>query len=88
MEKFVKGKSWRVKIPLHLVHRDLMGPLEHPSISGFRYVLTFIDDYSRRIWVYFLKQKNEVLDKFKEFKSFVEKKSGKYINILRTDDGK
>ena len=55
MEKFVKGKSWRAKTPLHLVHSDLMGPLEHPSISGLRYVLTFIDDYSRKIWVYFLK---------------------------------
>ena len=57
MEKFVKSKSWRAKTPLHLVHSDLMGPLEHPSISGFMYVLTFIDDYSKRIWVYFLKAK-------------------------------
>ena len=32
MEKFVNGKSWRAKSPLHLVHSDLMGPLEHPSI--------------------------------------------------------
>ena len=88
MGKFANGKSWRAKTPLHLVHSDLIGPLEHPSILGFTYVLTFIDDYSRRIWVYFLKQKNEVFDKFKEFKSFVEKQSGKYIKILRTDNGK
>ena len=36
----------------------------------------------------FFKAKNEVFDKFKEFKSFVEKQSGKYIQILRTDNGK
>jgi transposase InsO family protein len=88
MEKFIKGKSWRDKTPLHLVHSELMGPLEHPFISGFRYVLTFIDDYSRRIWVYFLNNRDEVFGKFKEFKAFVEKQSGKSINILRTDNGK
>jgi transposase InsO family protein len=88
MEKFIKGKSWRSKTPLHLVHSDLMGPLEHPSISGSRYVLTFIDDYNRRIWVYFLKNKDEVFGKFKEFQDFVEKQSGKSIKILRTHNGK
>ena len=88
MEKFVKGKSWRAKTPLYLVHSDHMGPLEYPSISGFRYVLTFIDDCIKRILVYFLKQKNEVFNKFKEFNPFVEKQSGKYIKILRIDIGK
>ena len=88
MEKFIKGKSWRAKTPLHLVHSDLMGPLEHPSISGSKYVLTFIDDQRRRIWVYFLKNKDEVFGKFKKFKAFVEKQSGKSIKILSTDNGK
>jgi transposase InsO family protein len=65
-----------------------MGPLEHPSISCFRYALTFINDYSRRIWVYFLENNYEVFGKFKEFKAFVEKQSGKSIKILRTHNGK
>jgi len=58
-----------------------MGPLEHPSISGFMYVLTFIYDYRRRIWVYFVKNKDESFGKFKEFKAFVEKQSGKYVKF-------
>ena len=85
--KLIKGKPWRDKTPLHLVHSDLMGPLEHPSISGFTYILTFIDDYNRRIWIYFLKHIYEVFEKFKELKSFVEKQSGKCIKILRIDNG-
>lgn len=36
-------------------------------------MLTFIDDYSRNVWVYFLKHKNEVFDWFKKFKTLIEK---------------
>ena len=49
--------------------------------------MTFIDDYSRKTWFYFLKQKSETFDKFKEFKAFVEKQSGLSIKILRSDRG-
>jgi hypothetical protein len=40
------------------------GPLSYPSFSRYKYFLTFIYDLSRRTWVYFLKHKNEVFDKF------------------------
>ena len=33
---------------------------------------TFIDDYSRKVWVYFMKQKSEVFGKFKTWKAEVE----------------
>jgi hypothetical protein len=59
-EKFEKGKDWRASSPLELVHSDLMGPFPDPSISKARYMMTFIDDYSRHTWVYFLRQKFEV----------------------------
>ena len=49
--------------------------------------LTFIDDYSRKTWVYFLKRKSEVFDIFKEFKILVERQSGHYIKVLRSDQG-
>jgi hypothetical protein len=44
--------------PLQLVHSDLSGLLSSP-FSGCKYFLTFIDDFSRRTWVYFLKLKSE-----------------------------
>ena len=50
-------------------------------------MLTFIDDYTRKTWVYFLKLKSEVLEKFCHFKALVEKQSGKHIKVLRTDRG-
>jgi transposase InsO family protein len=58
-----------------------------PSFSGARYVLTFIDDFSRRTWVYFLKYKSDVFDSFRVFKTFVEKQSGLSIRRIRTDNG-
>jgi hypothetical protein len=87
IEIFPQGKSWRAKPPLHLVHSDVMGPFKTPSLGGARYVLTFIDDYSRKIWVYFLQKKEEVFHKFKEFNDLTEKKSEKFLRIIRTNGG-
>jgi transposase InsO family protein len=57
------------------------------SLSGHVYYVSFIDDYSRKTWVYFLKSKDEVLGKFKEFKTLLENLSKKKIKILRSDNG-
>jgi hypothetical protein len=46
-----------------------MGPFPHPSMSNSKYVLTFIDDWSRYTSVYFLKKKIEVFEYLKDFKS-------------------
>ena len=56
------------KRKMQLIHIDVCGPMQTESICGAKYFVTFIDDYSRCCKVYFLKQKNEVLNKFKEFK--------------------
>jgi transposase InsO family protein len=57
------------------------------SINGYVYYLSFIDDYSRKTWVYFLKSKDEVFGKFKEFKALIENLSKRKIKILRSDNG-
>ena len=87
VESFPQGKSCRAKTPLHLVHSDVMGPFKTPSIGGSRYALTFIDDYSIRIWVCFLQKNDEVFQKFKKFKALTEKQNGKCLKIIRTDRG-
>ena len=57
------------------------------SLSGYVYYVSFIDDYLRKTWIYFLKGKNEVFSKLKEFKSLVENLFEKKIKILRLDNG-
>jgi len=49
--------------------------------------LTFIDDYKRKTWVFLLKQKSEVFERFHQYKALVEKQSGHYIKVLKTDRG-
>ena len=52
------------------------------------YYVSFIDDFSRNIWIYFLQKKFEVFSKFKEFKALVENQSEMKIKVLRrTDNG-
>jgi len=51
------------------------------------YFLTFIDDKSRRIFVYFLRKKDEVLSKLMEFKNLVERQTDRKLKFLRTDNG-
>ena len=70
-----------------LVHLDICGTIPSTSLSGFVYDVSFIDDYSRKTWVYFLKSKDEVLGKFKEFKALVENLSERKIKTLRSDNG-
>ncbi|KAL4353370.1 hypothetical protein GQ457_06G022260 [Hibiscus cannabinus] len=60
-QRFEVGKSWRARRPLEIVHTDIAGPFDISSLGGNRYYLTFIDDYSRKCWVYALKEKSEAL---------------------------
>jgi hypothetical protein len=65
----------------------LCGPLSSPSFSGCKCFLTFIDDFFRRTWAYFLKIKSEVFNKFLAYKAVVENQSRHQIQRLRTDNG-
>uniref|UniRef100_A0A1Y1KIF8 Integrase catalytic domain-containing protein n=1 Tax=Photinus pyralis TaxID=7054 RepID=A0A1Y1KIF8_PHOPY len=61
--------------------------METTSLGGARYFLTFIDDYSRMCFIYFIKTKDETFSKFKEFKNFAENQQNTSIKVLRTDNG-
>ena len=77
----------RENIILELIHGDVFGPIHVPLISRYVFYVSFIDDFSRNTWIYFLWKKSEVFSKFKEFKALVENKSENKIKVLRTDNG-
>ena len=72
---------------LDLVHSDVCGPMSIVSLRSHEYYVSFIDDYFRKTWIYFLKAKGEVFDRFQEFKALVESQTGKKIKALRFDNG-
>ncbi|KAJ0785458.1 putative RNA-directed DNA polymerase [Helianthus annuus] len=84
---FSKKVTWQASRPLELVHSDICGPMRTESIGGCKYFITFIDDFSRKTWVFFLKYKSEALNFFKTFKALNERQSGYLIKTLRTDRG-
>jgi hypothetical protein len=80
-EHCIYGKQNQVRFPsgatrtkgiLELIHSDVFGPIPVPSLDKSMYYVSFIDDFSRNTWIYFLRKKSEVFDKFKEFKALVE----------------
>ena len=79
-------KSTREKTILELVHTDVFGPISVPSLGESRYYVSFIDDFSRMILLYFLKKKWEEFEKFLKFKSLVENKTKKRIKVMRIDN--
>ena len=72
---------------LGVIHSDVCGPLKVSSMEGNKYFVTFIDEFSRMMWLYLIKAKSEVPPIFKEFKVLSENLSGKSIKIIRTDAG-
>lgn len=70
---------------LDLIHSDVWEPLKL-SLKGEKYFVSFIDDYFKRLWVYPMKKKSYLFDRFQEFKAQVELEIGKRIKCLRTDN--
>jgi hypothetical protein len=82
----IYGKQNRVRFPsgamrekgiLQLVHSDIFGLVSVPSLGKYVYYVSFIDEFSRNTWIYFLRKKYEFFDKFKEFKDLVENQTEK-----------
>nr|KAJ0194783.1 hypothetical protein LSAT_V11C700360190 [Lactuca sativa] len=84
---FPSQTSYRAKKKLELLHGDLCVPITPPTPTGNRYFMLIVDDYSRVMWAYLMKTKDEVLQTFKMFRGKVETEIGEKIKVLRTDRG-
>ena len=96
-EACIKGKAHRTampqvathraKKPVDLIHSDVCGPMKVPSLSGARYFVTFIDDYSRYIVIKLMKSKAEVMQHFMDYHTWATNFTGNTMKILRSDNG-
>ena len=70
-----KASQHRATKAYEFVHSDVCGLMQVESKGGNRYMVTFIDNYSRFSVAYFIKRKSEGLAKFKEFDNNVKNQS-------------
>ncbi|PWA87032.1 ribonuclease H-like domain-containing protein [Artemisia annua] len=91
-----KAKQTREPFPLSehktknmgdLVHLDVWGPYKVTSREGFKYFLTVVDDYTRAVWVFLMKNKSEVFDHITSFYNLIKNQFEKSVKVFRSDNG-
>ena len=80
------GINVKKSVPFELVHSDVMVPIKPVSKGGSKYIVTFIDYYSRMVFVYPIKAKSEVFVKFKMLKAQVETQYDSKVRCIRSDN--
>ena len=90
------GKTHRVAfhtLPPHrrsnvidLIHTDVCS-MQEKSLGGAYYFVTFIDDHSRKVWIYSLKTKDRVVEVFKDFHVKVERETDRKLRCVKSDNG-
>lgn len=69
---FLQSRHKEPKEPLKLVHSDIVY-VKVPPNRGNKYFITFINDFNRNAWVYFLKHKSDVCGIIKNFVAYIKK---------------
>ena len=81
VKEFGRDALWE-NIQENLIHSNVCGPMSDKSLGGHLYYVTFIEDHSRKTCLYLLKKKDEVFEKFKEFRCEVETLTERKIKSL------
>ncbi|GFV60070.1 retrovirus-related Pol polyprotein from transposon TNT 1-94 [Trichonephila clavipes] len=84
---FKKDGAVRSKRPLELLHMDLCGPMPTESQGGNKYFLSIIDDYSRKVTVFPIRNKSDVFHTFIRFQKRAERFLSRKVIAVRTDGG-
>ena len=74
--------------PLELLHLDLMGPTIIESLSGKRYILVVVDDFTRYTWVILLRSKSNALEHNEALCIRLQNKKSLKVDRIRSDHGK
>ncbi|GJT45233.1 putative RNA-directed DNA polymerase [Tanacetum coccineum] len=91
-----KAKQTRDPFPLsehktkslgEIVHLDVWGPYKVQSREGYKYFLTVVDDFTRAVWVFLLRGKDEVFQNIVTFFNLVKNQFNKSIKTFRSDNG-
>ena len=78
----------RVSSPFHLIHSDIWGPINTPSLLGFRYFVIFVGDYSRVTYLDLMKERSELYSIFKSFYMEIKTQFNASLRIFRSDNAR
>lgn len=87
-KKFLSMQLPRSSRPLELVHTDVCGYMEQSTYDGYRYFVTFTDDFTHFTVVYLIKRKIDVFDRFKEYEAMATAHFGQKLSKMRCDNGR
>ena len=76
-----------LKVVSDLIHSDVWGITPIITHAKYRYFVTFIDNYNKYTWIYFLRPKSEVFFVFQKFVAYVETQFSSRIKVLRSNSG-
>ena len=82
-----KSKTYTSKEVLELVHTNLCDPIKVQRYKGDKYIMLFVDNYSRMMTIMFLKKKFDAFQMFKWYLARVEKETRKSLKCLRSNRG-
>ena len=85
--KVQKDKITRYGDVLGLIHTDICGPFTPTALGGYRYFITFTNDFSRYGHFEFIREKSDSLVAFKKFKVKIELQKTKKLKVIRSNRG-
>ncbi len=86
-KKFNKKNEIKTKERGEIIHSDVCGPIFPTTHGGNKYFVSFIDDYTRMSWVFMMRKKSEVVEKFKQFQKMLLTQFKIKIKSLLSDEG-
>jgi len=70
-----------------LIHYDIWGAYHVEAFYGSRYFLSIIDDASRGVWVYLMKEKSEASGLVMDFCMMTKTQFNASVKTIRSDNG-
>ena len=78
----------RASVLFELIHSNVWGPCSVMSLTGFKYFVTFIDDFSLVTWLYLMKSRYELFSHFSAFCAEIQTQFHVFLQTLRSDNSK
>ncbi|KAK1414482.1 hypothetical protein QVD17_30227 [Tagetes erecta] len=70
-----------------LIHCDIWGKYRNPSTAHASFFITIVDDFSRALWVFLIRNKSEASECLINFHNMVKTQFSKHIKRIRSDNG-